>query len=125
MLSIGKQFTFDSAHFIEDHPKCGIMHGHTWTLDVQLQDCLRQPNGMVIDFHVLGGIVKDILRVFDHKVINDVVIFKPVTAETLVEHLCRGINQSITIITPEVKYKAITCRLREGQGGWAVYTLEV
>ncbi len=125
MLSIGKQFTFDAAHFIEDHPQCGVMHGHTWTLDVMLNNCQRQSNGMVVDFHVLSGIVKDVLRVFDHKVINDVVTFKPVTAETLVEHLCACIHRNLEFVAPGTKYGAITCRLQEGFGGWAEFTMEV
>lgn len=125
MLSVGKTFTFDAAHFISGHKTCGQMHGHTWTLSVKLQDCKIQPNGMVIDFKVLGGLVKDQLRRYDHKILNDVVNFEPVTAETLVQHLCKIIHQSLVVITPEISYRFIICRLQEGNGGWAECVLEV
>lgn len=125
MLNVGKQFIFDAAHFIEGHPTCGVMHGHTWKLEVVLLDCKPGKNGMVIDFKVLGGIVKDLLNKFDHKIINDVVEFRPVTAETLVQYLAHKIIQHIEVLAPETQYKEIYCKLQEGEGGYAGCRLEV
>jgi 6-pyruvoyl-tetrahydropterin synthase len=32
--------TFEAGHFIEGHPKCGVQHGHSYRLTVNLQSNL-------------------------------------------------------------------------------------
>lgn len=127
MYNVGRTFVFDAAHFIEGHPTCGQLHGHTWKLEVELLDCELQPNGMVIDFKVFGGIVKDVIIKLDHKVINEVIEdhVPIVTAETLAKYFCYKIFDRLRLIAPETEYKMICCRLQEGEGGYAVYLLEV
>lgn len=118
MITIGKRFTFEAAHFIKDHPTCGELHGHSWTLDVMIK-AKPTPNGMILDFKVLGGIVRDILKKYDHQVINDQCQFEPVTAETLVEVIARRIRQHLYEVIALENY-TLGCRLQEGiDGGWA------
>lgn len=123
MLNIGRSFTFDAAHFISGHPTCGYMHGHTWYLDVKLIDCKTQEDGFVVDFKVLGGIVKDVLRHFDHKIINDVVDFAPVTAETLAVDIAARIRRVLRKVT-NIQCSQIYIKLQEGEGGYAEHTTD-
>lgn len=72
-MLVGKEFTFDSAHFLPKYyGKCEKMHGHTYRLRVTVDGKIGE-NGLVIDFVVLKKIVKkQVLDKLDHKVINDV-----------------------------------------------------
>lgn len=71
-MLITKQFTFDSAHYLEDyHGKCERMHGHTYKLDVTVEGEIGK-NGLVIDFVELKKIVKDnVIEDLDHRVLNE------------------------------------------------------
>lgn len=125
MITIGKRFTFEAAHFIEGHPTCGKLHGHSWVLTVMLKGNELNHNGMLIDFKVLGGIVRDITNHFDHKVINDTVSFTPITAETLVRFICINIRTHLVQVLGREESARIVelgCRLQEGiDGGWAEF----
>lgn len=72
MLTVTKEFTFDSAHFLtEYHGKCENLHGHTYKLHVTVKGTLNE-EGLVLDFIVLKNIVKEkILNKLDHTNLND------------------------------------------------------
>lgn len=124
MITIGKTFTFEAAHFIEGHPTCGKLHGHSWVLTVMCKGDIPEEGGMLIDFKVLGGIVRDITNQLDHKVINEVKAYLPeiLTAETLcVWFVCR-IRQHILKVIGTNNITQLGCRLQEGiDGGWAEF----
>jgi 6-pyruvoyltetrahydropterin/6-carboxytetrahydropterin synthase len=73
-VTIGKLFTFASAHRLPDHPgACYNWHGHEWSLEVKLRKRINRETGMVMDFSDLKSIVKEhIIDTLDHSVINDV-----------------------------------------------------
>ena len=53
-----KELTFSAAHYLPGHPKCGVIHGHTFfvrNLEVQ--------TSKFVDF----GVIKEAIRNFDHK----------------------------------------------------------
>ena len=60
---------FDSAHVIPGHPKCGRLHGHTYSLHAEVHGEVDPATGFVMDF----GAVKDVLRTvadrLDHHVL--------------------------------------------------------
>lgn len=74
LVTVVKEFTFDSAHFLPNHPgKCQALHGHTYRLQVGVQGGINRADGMVIDFGDLSQIVKSkILDVLDHTTLNSV-----------------------------------------------------
>ena len=128
MITIGKRFIFEAAHFIEDHPTCGKLHGHSWTLEVMIKgevgDLVYAPPGMLIDFKVLGGAVRTVTNWLDHKTINDVVDIPVITAETLVQWFTTQIRKTLAIVDESDNWNFIIigCRLKEGiDGGWAEY----
>jgi 6-pyruvoyltetrahydropterin/6-carboxytetrahydropterin synthase len=68
MFKIERKFTFDSAHRVEGHPKCGRLHGHTYHLEVEVSArYLDEKTGFVIDFADLDAIVKRLVDVIDHR----------------------------------------------------------
>jgi 6-pyruvoyltetrahydropterin/6-carboxytetrahydropterin synthase len=72
-MKIGKTFTFDAAHRLQDHEgKCRNLHGHTYSVVVTLEGELDDPGsgrsgaGMVLDFSRLGEWWKPLSHVLDH-----------------------------------------------------------
>lgn len=65
---------FDSAHFLKDYEgKCSNMHGHRWTVEVEVRSESVQSSGpyrgMVVDFALLKGKLKEETDRLDHKLI--------------------------------------------------------
>ena len=88
MITICRNFSFDSAHFLPFHEgKCKNLHGHGFQLEIELQGReIKQEGpetGMIMDFGILKEKVNaKIIDVLDHHCINDV-LDNP-TAENLV-----------------------------------------
>jgi 6-pyruvoyltetrahydropterin/6-carboxytetrahydropterin synthase len=119
-MIIGKQFSFDSAHYLPDHPKCGCVHGHTWTLWVELEGPIDHKTGMVADFGKLKPLVNHILEKLDHKLINE-------TLGTLIptcENLCGWIANELSTRIPE-SIEKLYVTIQEGKGGYAKYELKL
>jgi len=57
---------FEAAHYLKGHPKCGVVHGHTYVIrNLRIQG---EPDeqGMIVDF----GIIKDYIKKYwDHKLL--------------------------------------------------------
>lgn len=117
--TIGRTFHFDGAHFLPGHSKCGVMHGHTWHVTVEVTSTLHEDTPMVMDLHDLKAKTEELVNYFDHKVANDTVSFP--TAENLsyffASHLLKDLKYYVA--TPYY----ITVKVQEGEGGWASVTL--
>ncbi len=86
MYRIFKDFTFAAAHAIRGHTGgCENLHGHNYRVRIHVAASALDGLGMVIDFADLKAIAREILRPFDHQVINDIPPFDRVnpTAEAL------------------------------------------
>ena len=75
-IEIVKEFTFDSAHYLPEHPgKCRGIHGHTYRLQVGLKGWVNSDIGMVEDFGNVKEIVdKMVIEKLDHKFLNQLTI---------------------------------------------------
>lgn len=71
MHIITKEFTFEAAHRLEGHPKCGRLHGHSYVVIVELiSQELPETGpeaGMVVDYANLDGIRAYINTTLDHR----------------------------------------------------------
>lgn len=95
MFRITKRWTFDAAHQLNGLPdghKCGQLHGHTYTVELELSSEDLDDHGFVVDFSDLAPVKQLIDTVYDHRFLNEVL---PVgvnpTAETLASVLCAKI----------------------------------
>ncbi len=85
-MIIYKQFTFDSAHFLPNVPeghKCREMHGHTYLLTLFAEGPVKHPEGWVMDFGDIKNIMRPIIDILDHHLLNDVPGLENPTAELL------------------------------------------
>jgi len=88
-MKLTKIFTFHAAHHIPDHPTCGGVHGHTYTLEVTISG--RSDKDMLIDFkHLDEAIRRHVIKKVDHKDLNEIMDIP--TAENIVKWIWRQLK---------------------------------
>jgi len=83
-MRIYKEFKFDSAHWLPHVPpthKCANMHGHTYYIEIHVEDELDPRLGWVLDYNDLRKVVEPLVDRLDHKVLNDIPGLENPTAE--------------------------------------------
>jgi 6-pyruvoyltetrahydropterin/6-carboxytetrahydropterin synthase len=60
---------FASAHIVFGHNSCGVIHGHSYYVDVRICGTPSGEFGFVCDFKALKNIVKNICKTLDHKLL--------------------------------------------------------
>ncbi len=60
---------FSSAHIVFGHPTCGVIHGHSYYVDVRIEGERSGEFNFVCDFKIIKKIVKEICDNIDHKLI--------------------------------------------------------
>jgi 6-pyruvoyltetrahydropterin/6-carboxytetrahydropterin synthase len=58
---------FSSAHIVFGHETCGVIHGHSYYVDVRICGEPSGDFGFVCDFKDIKTIVKEICETLDHK----------------------------------------------------------
>lgn len=77
---------FSAAHRLPGTGgKCEALHGHNWKVEVRVGASELDEAGMVIDFHELAALMRQVLAELDHSFLNDHPFFRerPPTAENL------------------------------------------
>ena len=68
-LKIGlRGLSFDAAHYTPVEGGCENLHGHTFTVDVEIEGEIGE-DGMVMDFRKLKKLVEEVLSSWDHAII--------------------------------------------------------
>lgn len=101
-MTIFRQFTFDSAHFLPNVPpehKCRGMHGHTYKLTIFMTGEPDEHLGWVMDFAVVKKIMEPILEQVDHKLLNDIKGLENPTCELLAKWLWDKVKLEIPILS--------------------------
>jgi len=105
-MKLGVIDYIDCAHFIPGHDKCGSLHGHTYKVEVVIEG--DNDSGMIIDFAELKATIKETLKLYDHKTLNDILEFPSV------ENICESIKKKLA----ENIHFPFTLRIWEGHGKW-------
>ena len=90
MFGLKTSAAFDSAHFLYGyHGKCANIHGHRWTVEVEVRSenlvSDGEKRGMIIDFGDLKKAVRALADSFDHALIYEKNTLRPKTLEALGE----------------------------------------
>jgi 6-pyruvoyltetrahydropterin/6-carboxytetrahydropterin synthase len=115
---IGRQFTFAAAHHLEQLPpghKCSRIHGHTYTVEVQLTAEDLDSADMVCDFNDLHLVRNYIDSTLDHRDLNQLLTIQP-SCERIAEHVyqwCRDNLPAGQLVT--------AVRVSESPRTWAEY----
>lgn len=97
MYKLRVKAAFDSAHFLSGYNgKCANIHGHRWTVEVEIKGEELQHSGekkgMLIDFGDLKKAVKELADSFDHALIYESGSLRESTLTALAEENFRLIE---------------------------------
>ncbi|SHI39158.1 preQ(0) biosynthesis protein QueD [Dethiosulfatibacter aminovorans DSM 17477] len=90
MYLLKAEHSFDSAHFLAGYDgKCSNIHGHRWTVEVEIQSenlvADGKLKGMIVDFSELKEDVKELVNDLDHALIIQKDTMRKETLNCLVE----------------------------------------
>ena len=60
---------FSAAHMIPEHESCGCIHGHSYIVDVKVEGKRSGKHGFVADFKDVKGIVREMCKKLDNKLL--------------------------------------------------------
>ena len=91
------------SHFAAAHQlamvakKCENLHGHNWKVEVCIKGAHLNDAGVVVDFGVLKGYVKEIMGRLDHKFLNELPYFAHVSpsSENLALYIAESLQEMI------------------------------
>ena len=111
-MKVGVTEHFDSMHLLPGHPKCGVPHGHTYRVAVEVEGPIV--DGMVMDFGLLKRSLREILKPLDHTDLNKLM------AVPSCENLCVEILSKLKPLLGDGR--RLTVRVYEGDAKWAEET---
>jgi len=111
LMTIGMEFHIDYAHKLVGHPTCGVDHGHTARVLVEIRGEVKGGpswrDNVIMDFNELKQIVWKHLSKLDHHNLNELM---PVPSA---ENICKWIFDSLS---SELDVVRVT--FYEGEGKW-------
>lgn len=119
MYRIAKKFTFAASHQIPSLPPehcCARLHGHTYTIEVEMKSAQLDRVGFVRDYGDLLALKKYIDETFDHRHLNDILGDEKTTTEYIARHFYDWCQSR----WPETS----AVRVSEGSDSWAEYRHE-
>jgi len=96
----------DCAHYLPGHSRCGSLHGHTYKIEVVLEG--EKKSEMIMDFSELKAAVREVLKNFDHRTLNELIAYPSV------ENIAEAIKQKLS---ERIRFP-FTLRIWEGHGKW-------
>jgi 6-pyruvoyltetrahydropterin/6-carboxytetrahydropterin synthase len=85
-MRISKQYTFDASHQLTQLPhwhKCQRLHGHTYTVVIELTGRRDPSMGWVQDYSDIDKAMRPLLEILDHRHLNEVDGMACTTAECI------------------------------------------
>lgn len=117
-IRIYTETVIDSSHKLIDYEgKCKNLHGHTWKISLWVEGSEEYINdiGILFDF----GILKQIIKKFDHTFLNDLKEFKNVNPTA--ENISRIIYEKLRMVKPFLKFCVRVYETSIGKTTWAEY----
>mgnify|MGYP005859126593 CR=1 FL=1 len=121
MYRIGVWDHFSSAHYLRNYQgKCEHLHGHNWKVEVVLEGETLDNAGMMLDFSILKGFLKEIMNTLDHKCLNDdIYFFKDLSPSS--EHIARFVYNSLKEKLKDYPVKMYEVKVFESENSYAIY----
>lgn len=107
MYTVRVEAGFAAAHFLtEYHGKCENLHGHNYLVRVYASGTELDKAGMLLDFGILKGLLREVCGQLDHSCLNDIAVFEnSPSAERIAKYIFDGIikkNADLPIKAVEV-----------------------
>ncbi len=76
MYQVRVETDFAAAHFLSHyHGKCERLHGHNYRVRLWAKGKELDAGGMLIDFSLIKGVLRDVCGTLDHQNLNDIALF--------------------------------------------------
>ncbi|OFW55738.1 MAG: 6-carboxytetrahydropterin synthase QueD [Candidatus Solincola sediminis] len=92
MYEIRATAGFDAAHYLLNYEgACARMHGHTWTVEAAVTGSELDESELLMDFHDLRKLLREVIESFDHNCLNDLDAFSELspTSENIAAYIYR------------------------------------
>ena len=103
MYKVSATTNFASAHKLRGYEGlCENLHGHNWSIKVQLGSKQLDEIGIVYDFKKLKKNLTDIVILLDHKYLNEIPPFDKInpTSENIAKYIYDSLSE---IVPPHIK----------------------
>lgn len=125
MFEIHVSAEFEAAHRVAGYNgKCDRLHGHSWIVEVSVTGKKLDNLGMLVDFKVVKGRLRDLLETLDHQYLNELPAFADGHNPTA-EHIAKYVYEEMAkaeFFDDNVKLKYI--QVWESPKSSAIYSLE-
>lgn len=120
MFTLCVKDSFAAAHRLESYQgKCEALHGHNFRVEALFEGEELNKEGMLVDFAVLKGHVKEALSALDHTYLNEIPFFKERASSS--EYLAVYIYNSLGALTQEGVVTVREVRVWESDTACASY----
>lgn len=95
MYTVRVEAGFSSAHFLSGYKgKCENLHGHNYRVRAYASGADLDSSGMLVDFGVLKGALREICDGLDHRLLNDIPAFRDSpSAERIARHIFETLSE--------------------------------
>lgn len=125
MFEIHVSAEFEAAHRVAGYNgKCDRLHGHSWIVEASVTGKKLDNLGMLVDFKVVKGRLRDLLETLDHQYLNELPAFADGYNPTA-EHIAKYVYEEMAkaeFFDDNVKLKYI--QVWESPKSSAIYSLE-
>jgi 6-pyruvoyltetrahydropterin/6-carboxytetrahydropterin synthase len=112
--------SFSAAHRLENYGgKCEELHGHNFLVEVFFEGERLDECGMLVDFKVLKGYLKNVLDKLDHKYINEIPFFHERASSS--EFIAMYIFHELKMLIKEGIIFLKEVRVWESENAYAAY----
>lgn len=90
MFEIKVSAEFEAAHRVAGYPgKCDRLHGHSWVVEASVIGSKLDDLGMLVDFKLVKGRLRELLETLDHRMLNELPAFENInpTAENIAQYV--------------------------------------
>lgn len=125
MYELTVRSDFEAAHQIDGYNgKCQRLHGHNWSVEAVVRGRQLDHLGMLIDFKVLKGALKNVLDEFDHQYLNELGAFE--TLNPTAENLARLIFERLSAadVIKKSSARVVAIKIFETPHSCVIYTPE-
>ncbi|TFV95408.1 6-carboxytetrahydropterin synthase QueD [Orlajensenia leifsoniae] len=119
---LARTFSFESAHYLPNVPdghKCGRMHGHSYTVEVQVAGNVGDKSGFVQDFGDLSVAFAPVQEQLDHHLLNEIEGLENPTSEHLARWIWLRLVDELPLLSAIVVSETLrsTCTYRGEPNG--------
>lgn len=111
MYKLMVETDFSAAHQLRGYKgKCENLHGHNWKVQVSVISEVLNEIELVIDFHELKEITREIVSNLDHKIINNVYPFmeKNPSSENIAKWIYDSLKEKLKVKYDHIEVSSVT-----------------